>query len=52
LTRECFFCGGILIDMIDNDIEKNDRIEAVAVEDAEDDSQIKDKKIDKQGSKI
>lgn len=21
LTRECFFCGGILIDMIDNDIE-------------------------------
>ena len=21
LTRECFFCGSILIDMIDNDIE-------------------------------
>ena len=21
LTRECFFCGGMLIDMIDNDIE-------------------------------
>jgi len=21
LTRECFFCGSMLIDMIDNDIE-------------------------------
>jgi len=24
LTRECLFCGSILIDMIDNDIEQKD----------------------------
>lgn len=24
MTRECFFCGSMLIDMVDNDIEVKD----------------------------
>lgn len=36
LTRECFFCGGILIDMIDNDIE------VLGEDDDQDDAEVDD----------
>jgi hypothetical protein len=37
LTRECFFCGSFLVDMIDNDIEVKDE------EDKEDDDAAEEK---------
>lgn len=43
LTRECFFCGGILIDMIDNDIEvlgEDDDHEDAEVDDMRDGNHI------------